>query len=206
MSCRSVLSVFLAAAVAITTGQAPVSGAQQAPQPAAESELRIIVLEGEDGVNVIKKKTAVRPVVEVRDRNNSPVAGAAVVFLLPQHGPGGNFLTGGKMVTVITDSAGRATAGAFQPVGTGQFKMTITASHQGRTASTTITQTNAAGAAGLSGGAIAAIVGVAAGAAVGLAVGLGGGNGSQPPAAPPVDSTPRATIGVGGGPVFTPPR
>ena len=111
-------------------------------------------------------------------------------------------------MTVVTDSSGRAASGAIQPSGTGQFKIQVTASHQGRSASTAIAQTNQLGAAaGLSGGAIAAIVGVAAGAAVGLAVGLGGGK-DKAPSSPstPVDTTPRATIGVGGGPVFTPPR
>lgn len=41
--------------------------------------LHITVLEGEDGVNILKTKMAVKPVVEVRDRNNLPVSGAAVV-------------------------------------------------------------------------------------------------------------------------------
>jgi hypothetical protein len=203
---RSVLSLCLAVFGAATGWQPAAFGAQQAPKPESESELKIVILEGEDGVNLIKKKTAVRPVVEVRDKNNAPVSGAAVVFLLPQTGPGGTFATGGKMMTVVTDSSGRATSGVIQPSGTGQFKIQVTASHQGRSASSSIAQTNQLGAAaGLSGGMIAAIVAAAAGAAaVGLAVGLRGGNnnaGSSP-------STPAAsaTIGVGGGPVFTPPR
>jgi hypothetical protein len=131
-----------------------------------------------------------------------------VVFLLPQYGASGTFASGGKMMTVVTNSSGRATAGVFQPVGTGQFKMSVTASYQGHSATTAIAQTNTAGAAaGVSGGVIAAIVGVAAGAAVGIAVGLGGGNDQPPsPGPPPVDPTPRATIGVGGSPVFSPPR
>ncbi len=48
--------------------------AQQAPS------LKIVVLEGEGAVNIIQQKTAVRPLVEVRDRNNLPVAGASVTF------------------------------------------------------------------------------------------------------------------------------
>jgi hypothetical protein len=203
---RPLLSITLATIGALT-GWQPAALCGQAGQPSkpeSETELKIVVLEGEDGVNVIKKKTAVRPVVEVRDKNNSPVAGAAVVFLLPEYGPSGTFLNGSKMVTVMTDSTGRATASAFQPSGAGQFKMSVTASHQGRTATTAITQTNQLGAAaGMSAGAIAAIVGVAAGAAVGIAVGLGGGGNNQQT---PADTTPRASIGAGGGPVFGPPR
>ena len=38
--------------------------------------LRIVVIEGEDAVNVIQQKTAVAPVVEVRDQNGLPVPGA----------------------------------------------------------------------------------------------------------------------------------
>ena len=52
------------------------AGAPQAAQPA----LRVVVIEGEDAVNIIQQKTAVRPVVEVRDRNNLPVPGAMVTF------------------------------------------------------------------------------------------------------------------------------
>lgn len=44
----------------------------QTPAPAA---LRIVVIEGEGAVNIIQQKTAVRPLVEIRDRNNLPVAG-----------------------------------------------------------------------------------------------------------------------------------
>jgi len=46
------------------------------------SALRIVVVSGEDGVNIIGKGTAVAPVVEVRDRNDLPVSSASVVFLL----------------------------------------------------------------------------------------------------------------------------
>jgi hypothetical protein len=195
----------------MVTGWQPAAATAQPFQetkPGASDELKIVVLEGEDGVNFIKKKTAVRPVVEVRDRNDSPVAGATVVFLLPQYGPGGTFATGGKMMSVVTDASGRATAGAIQPSGTGTFKISVTASHQGRTASAAISQTNqvaAAAAGGISGTTIGIIVGVAAAAAVGIGVGLAGGKntGSGPSSQPQV---PAATIGTGGGPVFSAPR
>ena len=209
---RPLLSLYLSAFGFLTGWQLPACAAEAPgePKPEVSSELKIVVLEGEDGVNFIKKKTAVRPVVEVRDRNNAPVAGASVVFLLPQYGPGGTFVNGSKMMTVVTDSAGRATAGGIQPSGTGAFKINVTASHQGQSASTAISQTNqmaAAAAAGMSGATIGIIAGVAAAAAVGLGVGLrggksnsgGGGGASLPP-------VPAAAIGAGGGPVFSPPR
>ena len=50
------------------------------------SDLRIVVLEGEDNVNIIGQGTAVPTVVEVRDRNDLPVSGASVLFLLGEGG------------------------------------------------------------------------------------------------------------------------
>ena len=45
-----------------------------------------MVLEGEDSVNIIEQGTAVPTLVEVRDRNDLPVAGASVLFLLGEGG------------------------------------------------------------------------------------------------------------------------
>ena len=44
--------------------------------------LKIVVIEGEGAVNIIQQKTAVSPLVEVRDRNNQPVSGAVVTFTI----------------------------------------------------------------------------------------------------------------------------
>ena len=52
------------------------AGSTQSPSAA----FRVVVIEGEDAVNIIQQKTAVRPLVEVRDRNNLPVSGALVTF------------------------------------------------------------------------------------------------------------------------------
>lgn len=200
------LSLYLSAAGFLSGWQLPACAAEtpREPEPKVSSELKIVVLEGEDGVNFIKKKTAVRPVVEVRDRNNAPVAGASVAFLLPQYGPGGTFANGSKMMTMVTDSTGRATAGGIQPSGTGAFKINVTASHQGQSASTAISQTNqmaAAAAGGMSGATIGIIAGVAAAAVVVVAKVLGGSDSPPPPPPPPA-----ATIGAGGAPGFSPPR
>lgn len=175
-------------------------------------KFHIEVIQGEDAVNIVKRKTAVQPVVEVRDRNNLPVGGAAVTFLLPGHGPSGVFANGSRSITVTTNSAGRAAITGMKPVGTGAFKISVSASFQGQVATTTIVQTNvmtvaaaaSAGAAGtvaaggagtgagLSAGVIAAIVGgIAAAAAVGAVVATHGGGHST--------STPTVTIGVGAG-------
>ena len=104
--------------------------------------LTIKVLEGEDGVNIIQKNTAVKPVVEVRDRNNLPVAGATVVFILPDSGPSATFARGSRVLTVRTNSAGRASATNMHPVGMGAFNIGVTASFQNQVATATIAQTN----------------------------------------------------------------
>jgi hypothetical protein len=151
----------------------------------AQTELKIVIIEGEGGVNNIKKGTATKPVVEVRDRNDKPVAGAAVLFALPDLGPSGTFTNGSRFLTVTTDANGRAAATSFRPNNVvGQFKIDVRATYQGQTGSATITQTNAlaAAAAGAGGGisalTIGIIAGAAAAAAAGIAIGLtrGGGN------------------------------
>jgi hypothetical protein len=179
--------------------------ATAATTPAIE-ELKIVVIEGEDGVNIVKKRTAVQPVVEVRDKNNLPVAGAYVTFALPATGPSGTFLSGAKSLSIVTNSSGRAAVASLHPVGSGPFKIGVTATFQGLVATAAISQTNylttaaasSAGAGGsASGGGLstAAVVGIVGGiavaVAVGLAVGLTGGGKKSPP---PVAAT---TIGLG---------
>lgn len=55
----------------------PHAHAQAGSQPPG---LRIVVLEGEDAINILQQKTAVAPVVEVRDRNKLPVGDRVVVL------------------------------------------------------------------------------------------------------------------------------
>lgn len=117
------------------------------PAPAlgqeAVSDLKIVVLEGEEGVNILKKKTAVMPVVEVRDKNNLPVSGASVIFAVPRSGASAVFPNGARSITVMTDNAGRATVTSMKPVGTGSFKIDVTASHPNHGSTTAqIGQTN----------------------------------------------------------------
>src|SRR5687768_11484501 len=46
----------------------------------AQKSLKIVVIGGEDAVNIIQLNTAVDPVVEVRDENDLPVAGVLLRF------------------------------------------------------------------------------------------------------------------------------
>ena len=177
-----------------------------APQGGSAAGLHIVVIEGEDAVNVVRQKTAVAPVVEVRDRNDQPVAGAIVQFAIRR---GSATFAHGRTLAVTTNAAGRAVAAGLTPTGTGTLQIAASASFQGQTAAITIAQTNvltaAAGAGasgagasggagttgaaagggasgGLSGTAIGAIFG---GAAVGSAVAIkaagGGHSGGSPP-------------------------
>jgi hypothetical protein len=186
-----------------------------AQEPGSNSGLHIEIMNGDRGINIIKKKTAVKPVVEVRDRNNLPVAGALVTFTSPSDGPSLIFVNGARSISVTTDAAGRATTLGMKPVEPGQFQVNVSASFHSQTASASMSMTNVltaaaaaaaaaaaggtvatgAGAAGLSTGVIVAIVAVAAGAAVGIGVGLGHHGSSSAAAA----TTPTVTIGLGSG-------
>lgn len=205
----------------------------QEAQPAAAG-LKIVVLAGEDGVNIIKKKTAVKPVVEVRDKNDLPVAGAYVTFLAPNMGPGATFLHGAKSFSILTNASGKAIVPAMKPIGTGAFKISVSASFQGQTATAAISQANymtaaaaqaagagaggaagsgtggAAGAAGAGGAAAGGmstglIVGIVAGvAAAGAVIGKVASGGGNNGGNTP--AAPHGTIGSGGPPTVGPPH
>src|SRR5262249_11704361 len=120
----------------------PLQSSGTSPQAAA---LRLVVLEGEDSVNLIDKKTAVKPTVEVRDRNDLSVSGAAVRFAI--NGRNAAFQGGSRAVSVTTDSLGRATVQGLTPTAKGAVQIEVQASYQGQSATATITQTNFANAA-----------------------------------------------------------
>ena len=110
------------------------------PTVAAQANtLRIVVIEGEDAVNIVQQKTAVAPVVEVRDRNNQPVAGAIVRFAIQQ---GRGTFAGARTLSVTTNAAGRAVAAGLTPTGSGALQIGASATFQGQTAVATIAQTN----------------------------------------------------------------
>jgi hypothetical protein len=145
----------------------------QAPAP---NGLRIVVIAGEDAVNVIQQKTAVAPIVEVRDRNDQPVAGVLVRFAV--RGGRGATLDGQATATITTDAAGRAAVTNFTPTAPGTLQIDVSASAGGQTATTTITQRTVATQAEAeqarqgSNGSASAAAGAAAGGAGGRSVGL----------------------------------
>ncbi|HWI19558.1 MAG TPA: hypothetical protein VNT81_17510 [Vicinamibacterales bacterium] len=157
----------------------------------AQPAFRIVVVEGEDAVNIIQQKSAVAPIVEIRDRNNLPVAGATVTFSVA--GQGASF-GGLSTLTVTTNAAGRAAAAGFTPTAAGAIQINASAVVQGQVLSATITQTNvltaaqAVGAAGASGG-----TGGGTSAAGGAAAGGGGVSGTT------IGIVGAAAAAVGGG-------
>jgi hypothetical protein len=161
----------------------------------AGGQLNIVIVEGDGAINNIKQRTAREPIVQVEDQNHKPVAGAAVVFLLPDQGASGVFANGSHTLTVITDAQGRAVARGLRPNNVqGKLQIHVTASHQGQTASATISQTNAVSAAtgAVAGGVSAKLITilVIAGAAVaGGVVAATRGGGSSTSTAPPTTVT-----------------
>ena len=194
-------------AVLLIVTSFPSRAAQAAVPTPQASGLKIVVIAGEDAQNVIQQKTAIAPVVEVRDRNDLPVAGASVVFAVAA---GRATLNNGvQQVAVVTDATGRATV-SINPLARGAADVQVRATWQGQTATTTIRQTNVASAqeaaqtkpaaeaasTGLSAGVIAAIVGGGV-AGTALAVKAGGGTSNstnQAPVIGGVTATPSAVI------------
>ena len=136
------------------------------------SGLSIVVIAGEGAVNIIQQKTAVNPIVEVRDRNNLPVSGVAVTFSVG--GQGASFAGGASTLTLTTNAAGQAIATGLAPTATGAVTINATAVVNGQAIAATITQTNFATA---QAAAAATAGGGASGASTAGATAGGGGGG-----------------------------
>lgn len=106
--------------------------------------LSIIPVAGEGAINNIEKRVVVEPVVEIQDEQGRPVQGAKVEFRCPTSGPSATFFGASPTLTVDTDQAGRARAGGMSPnAEEGTYAIQITVTYEGRTATATMTQTNA---------------------------------------------------------------
>lgn len=143
------------------------------PQAPAPTQLNLIIVEGEGAINNIRQRTAREPIVQVEDENRRPIAGAAVLFVLPDSGPGGAFSDGARSLQVMTNSEGRAIAKGMRLNNIeGKFQIQVHASYKGVAANTVINQSNAvlaaAPAGGVSGKLIAILVAIGAAVAVGV--------------------------------------
>jgi hypothetical protein len=174
------------------------------PLRAADEPIKITILEGEGAANNIRTRAAHDLVVTVTQADGRPVAGAAVVFTAPSQGAGGTFLDGALSTTSVTDARGQAVAKNFRPNQTaGKFEIRVSASWNGSTARTVITQFNmdvpAPAADGKRSGhgklllILAAIGGAAAGGIVAATQGGGSANPGTPATGPvPIGITPGA--------------
>jgi hypothetical protein len=132
---------------------APVAWCQQKGRPQnnnSSDDLQIVVIQGEDGANIVQDGTFADTIVEVRDRNNLPIVGGAVVtagvvWAIAAHTGGttpGAFANGSNTVTITADAQGRAVIEGFHPSGTGQVNIQVQANFQGHTGHATVHQTN----------------------------------------------------------------
>jgi hypothetical protein len=147
----SILALAVIAAVAAQQQPRPATQGQTAKPPQgqtakpAQGALRIVVLDGEDSVNIVQRKTAVRPVVEVRDRNDLPVAGATVQFTVAAVGRGGATtasFASGQTVTVTTNMVGQAFGPPMQALSPGAVQINVQATYQSQVAQAVMRQTN----------------------------------------------------------------
>jgi hypothetical protein len=167
------------------------------------ASLRIMVIEGDGAINDIQRGSGRDPVVEVRDENDKPVAGAKLTFALPERGPGGTFFGSGSNLNVTTNGQGRATGTGFRPNQTeGKFQIHVTAVQGDRTGTVYITQSNVRQT-DLSSAvkpdrkfSRKLIAVIAVGAIVGAAVAAHGGNDNNASTVPPTTITP-GTVSVG---------
>lgn len=193
------LSWFLAGLMAL-----PFSPCAPAQTPAPK--LNLVIVEGDGAINNVRQRTAREPIVQVEDENHKPVAGAAVLFLLPSRGAGGEFPGGSHSLSVVTDAQGRAVAHGLTPnTVKGSYQIHVTATANGSTASGVINQSNAvigtagaAAAGGISGKLIAILV-------VGAAAVAGGAYWATHSGGSGATTTPGTTIAAGTGAVG-PPR
>jgi len=137
-------------------------------QEAAAPKLNIVVIRGDGAINNIKSRTAREMIVEVRDENNKPVAGASVAFLLPDSGPGVVSSNGSRMVTSMTDANGRAAARGLKPNGqSGNYNIQVRANFQQSFGQIVVAQSNVIAAGAAISGLTAALIVVGAAAAAG---------------------------------------
>ncbi len=113
-------------------------------------DLQIVVIQGEDGANIVQDGTFADTIVEVRDRNNVPIVGGAVITAGVVWGLAANtggatpgaFANGSNTIAITADTQGRAAISGFRPSGNGQISIQVNASYQGHTGHVTVHQTN----------------------------------------------------------------
>lgn len=174
----------------------------------AQAGIAIRVVQGDNAINSIKMRRGHDPVVQVLGAAGEPLRNATVSFLLPATGASGTFGNSGLSLTAQTDEHGMAVGRGLVPNRIeGPFRIRVTASAGGESASATIAQTNAEPALKSSRSkwiVIAAVVGGAA--AGGAAIAARGGKSEASIAGGTTGATSGGGTIVPGSPSFGPPR
>lgn len=175
------LEPYLAIAVlgALLNGIFPVALLAQEPD---DQKLFITIVDGDEAVNNIRRRTNREAIVQVEDHNHKPVAGAIVVFTLPNQGAGGTFAgNGSNILTATTDQAGRAVAVVKPNAVAGNYQMSVRATKGTLAGVAVVKGANVLGAAGGIAGlgvglTVAIIAGVVAGGVIAGTQLTGGGS------------------------------
>jgi hypothetical protein len=115
----------------------------ESQQALPESQLRIEVQRGADAVHQARERSGIEVVIAVYDEKDRPVPGAIVAFIAPENGPGARFVNASATTEAPTDEQGIAhIAGLRGNNVAGQYKIHVSASFEGKTGSTDISQTN----------------------------------------------------------------
>ena len=162
-----------------------------------EAGLRVVVLEGDDPVNVIEGGAAVPTLVEVRDGEDRPVSGAAVQFQVEEDGPA--TLNGGLQQVAVTTNALGVAEVTVNPLASGTAQLSVTVTFRGQTVTVGIVHTNFATAAEAEAAGVRAptVIDPELGGDTGGAAGVGTPADMDPEAGG--DAPPAAAGGGGGG-------
>jgi hypothetical protein len=153
-------------------------------QATAQSNLRVVVVEGEGAKNVAQQIAAKQLTVRVLDANNRPVEGAAVTFIAPASGASGDFTNDSKSIRILTNTDGVANAGPYHPnATTGAYLIQVRVEFQRALATVNISQMNVGQS--KSHKKMIAIIAIA-GAAAGAAIAAHGGSSSSSSGAPTI--------------------
>ena len=125
-----------------------------AQTPAPGAKLTLVIVEGDSGINNIKRRATREVIVQVEDENHRPVGGASLSAFLPSDGASGTFVDGGRMFNGTSGNDGRFRF-SFRPNKVqGKFQIQLSGSFQGQALAGAVAQTNTLGiavaAAGLS--------------------------------------------------------
>jgi len=104
--------------------------------------MTIAIIHRDNRGNALKGATAVRPVLEIRDVWNLPIAGAQVVFKLPKGRPSAVFGKGLLDDPITIDALGCETVDEMMPIRKGTFSIDVRECYGGNTASAAIEPAN----------------------------------------------------------------